>query len=190
MSFKSNFMRKLWLLFVLLFSANAFSQAIISNSRSVQKVPRAKSMGSSPWRVGGGAGFSMGNNDYVGFSITPFVGYEVIQNMELGLATGYQYVSRKTSKQNLFNIGPYLNYYPIPELFTRLQYEYYTGNAKVKSTGETYSFDENALWVGAGYRNVGQVQLYVGIMYNLLYNSDSKIFSNGFRPIVGVSFHL
>lgn len=183
-------MRKILVLLMLMFSMNAFSQTVIRNGKSISQAPRAKQIGPSPWRVGGGAGFTMGGSDYVGFSIAPFVGYEVVQNLEIGLAAGYQYVGRKNSKQNLFHVGPYTNYYPIPEMFLRLQYEYYTGTAKIKSTQESLSFDENALWVGAGYRSYGMVQFHVGIMYNLLYNSDSKIFTNGFRPIVGVSVQL
>lgn len=175
---------------MVLFSTSLFSQAIIKNGRKVGATPtKTKRVGESPWRAGGGVGFSMGNN-YTGLSIAPFLGYEVVENLELGIATGYQYVSRKNSKLNLYNVGPYLNFYPIPELFARLQYEYFTGNIKNKHTDLKQSFDENALWVGAGYRNYGQVQFFAGIMYNVLYKSDSRIFDNGFRPIVGVSFHL
>lgn len=148
------------------------------------------------WRVGGGIGLGFGSNDYFGISITPFVSYEIAPSLEGGISTGYQYSKWSNSRQNLFNIGPYLNYYPIPNLFTRVHYEYYTGKYKYDSgssfMGEDYdyNFDESALWLGAGYRSSGKIQFFTGLMYNVLYDDDSSIFSTGLRPIVGVSFGL
>lgn len=184
-------MRNLVLLLVLVFSTTLFSQnrSVIRDGRQVKATPKKKN-NSQPWRVGGGVGFSIGNNDYLGFSVAPFIGYEVVRNLELGVATGYKFSKRRNSKQNLFNVGPYLNFFPIPEFFARLQYEYFTGSTKIRSTDHSFHFDENALWVGAGYRNRGPVQFHAGLMYNLLYNRDSKIFTNGFRPIAGVSFRI
>lgn len=181
---------------MLTISAWSQQRNVIQNGRAVQKPTAVKANTgqrlSNPWRVGGGVGLSFGDNSYMGFSIAPFVGYELNPYTELGIAAGYQYSKDDYIKQNLFKVGPYVNVYPIPEIFGRVQYEYYTGSAKAKSNygGEKYTFDENALWVGAGYRNTGPVQFYIGLMYNVLYNHDSKIFSNGFRPIAGVSFQI
>lgn len=141
----------------------------------------------SPWRFGGGLGFNFGSDDYFSVYAAPFVGYEIGPKIETGVSAGYQYSNWKASRQNVFNIGPYLNYYPVAGLFTRAQYEYYTGSNTVKHSHLKSSFDENALWVGAGYRSPGRVSFYAGLMYNLLYKSESSIFSNGFRPIVGIS---
>jgi len=143
------------------------------------------------WRVGGGLGLNFGSNDYFGFTISPFIGYEIIRNLEGGLALGYQYSKSKYYKQNLFDIGPYLNFYPISSLFLRARYDYYTGNRKIKATSRSRNFDENALWLGGGYRSGGgNVHFYVGLMYNVLYDKDKSLFSNGFRPIVGVSIGI
>lgn len=143
-----------------------------------------------PWRAGGGVGLSLGSGDYFGVSVSPFLGYTLTRELEVGASVGYQYSNWKQAKQNLFNGGPYLNYYPIPNLFARVQYEYYTGNTKNKQTGNKNNFNENALWFGAGYRSPGRVSFYTGLMYNVLYKNDSRLFSNGFRPIIGVSIGI
>lgn len=143
------------------------------------------------WRFGGGLGLGFGNNGYFGFAISPFVGYEIIPQLEGGFTVGYQYSKWSDSKQNLFNAGPYLNYYPIPSLFARAHYEYYTGTNEIEYEFEAdnfkYNFNESALWLGGGYRTTGKVQLYAGLMYNVLYDKSSSLFSTGLRPILGVS---
>ena len=145
----------------------------------------------SKWRVGGGVGLGFGSNNYFGFAISPFVGYEITPQLEAGVTAGYQYSKWSDAKQNVFNAGPYLNYYPIPSLFTRIHYEYYTGAHQYDyefGGSNKYNFDESALWMGAGYRNIGKVQCYAGLMYNVLYKEESSLFSSGLRPILGVSF--
>lgn len=146
------------------------------------------------WRFGGGLGLGFGSNGYFGFAISPFVGYEIIPQLEGGLTVGYQYSKWSDSKQNLFNAGPYLNYYPIPSLFARAHYEYYTGTNEIEYEFESdnfkYNFNESALWLGGGYRTTGKVQLYAGLMYNVLYDKSSSLFSTGLRPILGVSVGL
>lgn len=145
----------------------------------------------SKWRFGGGLGLGFGSNGYFGFAISPFVGYEIIPQLEGGLTVGYQYSKWSDSKQNLFNAGPYLNYYPIPSLFARAHYEYYTGTNEIEydydADNYKYNFNESALWLGGGYRTTGKVQLYAGLMYNVLYDKSSSLFSTGLRPILGVS---
>lgn len=144
------------------------------------------------WRVGGGIGLGMGSNDSFNFNISPFIGYEITPQVEAGISAGYQYSKWKYSKTNLFNIGPYLNAYPFQGLFLRAHYEYYTGNIKNRvDSNYSENFEENALWLGGGYRSTGKVQFYTGLMYNVLYKEDdSKIFSNGLRPIAGISVAL
>lgn len=144
----------------------------------------------SKWRFGGGLGLGFGSNGYFGFAISPFVGYEIIPQLEAGATVGYQYSKWNDSKQNLFNFGPYLNYYPISFLFARAHFEHYTGKNKFDygSIGSgSYTFDESALWLGGGYRSTGRVQFFAGIMYNVLYKEETSLFSTGLRPIVGIS---
>ncbi len=149
-----------------------------------------KANGNNEWRVGGTAGVNFGNNNYFGFSISPFVGYRVSSLVEPGITAGYLYSKSDFIQQNLFHFGPYVNIYPVDNLFLRTQYEYYFGKLESQSTNYSRNISENALWIGGGYRSGGAVQLYVGLMYNVLYDGDKSFFSSGLRPIAGVSIRI
>ena len=174
-------MKYILLLSCLLFSGLTYSQIGIGSSTANYQ---------DKWRVGGGVAMNFGDNGAFALNVSPFIGYEVVTNLEAGVSTGYQYSKYRDLKQNLFSVGPYLNYYPIPSLFVRAQYEYYTGNAKIKHSSQSNSFDESALWLGGGYRTGGRVQLYVGMLYNVLYKENESLFAEAFQPIVGVSVGL
>lgn len=172
-------MRKTVFIVFLLCSGIAFSQI---------NLPATTPQNS--WRVGGNIGLSFGGNDYFGFAISPFLGYEITPNFEGGITAGYRYSKWRHSKRNMFNVGPYINFYPVNSLFLRAHYEYYTGSQKYDHIPQTHNFDENALWIGGGYRSGGKVKVYVGLMYNVLYKKDESIFANGLRPILGVSIAI
>lgn len=169
-------MKKLFLLILLISSTGIYAQSLLTVSDNSDRI-----------RVGGGMGLNFGDHGYFGLNISPFIGYEILPELEGGIGVGYHFATSKISKQNLFKVGPYVNYYPTPEFFARVQYEFYSGNHTLKSTSVKRSFDENALWIGAGYQSVGRVRFYAGMMYNLLYKSDSRVFSNAFQPILGVN---
>lgn len=145
------------------------------------------------WRFGGGLGLSFGNNGYFGFNVSPSVGYMIANNLELGATAGYQYAKDDYAKLNLFNAGPYVNFFPVENLFLRANYMYYTGKQKYN---ERYNYnyetnlDESALWLGAGYQSSGPVRFQAGVMYNVLYKENESIFSSGFQPFMGVSIGL
>lgn len=172
-------MKKIFFITCILFTSLAFSQINVSKSKIENR-----------WRVGGNIGLSFGSNDYFGFGIAPSIGYKITESLEGGITVGYRYSDWKYSKQHMLNTGPYLNYYAIQNLFLRAHYEYYNGTQKNKLTSNSSSFDENALWLGAGYQSGGRVKVYFGLMYNVLYKDNESIFSNGIRPIGGISFSL
>lgn len=174
-------MRYILLISCLLFSGLTYSQIGIGSSTANYQ---------DKWRVGGGVAMNFGDNGAFALNVSPFIGYEVVKNLEAGVSTGYQYSKYRDVKQNLFSVGPYLNYYPIQSIFVRAQYEHYTGNEKIRHSPHSYSFDESALWLGGGYRTGGRVQLYVGMLYNVLYKENESLFAEAFQPIVGVSVGL
>lgn len=174
-------MRYILLLSCLLLSGFAYSQIGIGSSSVSQQ---------EKWRVGGGVAMNFGDHGAFALNVSPFIGYEVVQNLEAGVSTGYQYSKYRDVKQNLFSLGPYINFYPIQSIFVRAQYEYYTGNTKFKHLDQSSSFDENALWIGGGYRSTGRVQFYAGIIYNVLYKEKTSLFAEAYQPIVGVSVGL
>lgn len=174
-------MRGILLLSCLLFTGLAYSQIGIGSS-SINK--------QNNWRVGGGVAMNFGNHGAFALNVSPFIGYELSPNLEGGVTTGYQYSKYRDQKQNLFSVGPYLNFYPIQSLFLRTQFEYFTGSVKIKNSSYSTSFDESALWIGGGYRTGGRVQMYAGILYNVLYKENKSLFSEAYQPIVGISIGL
>ncbi|PVX51957.1 hypothetical protein C7377_0251 [Balneicella halophila] len=150
-----------------------------------QKIEIPKKSVPNPWRFGGGLGLSIGNNS-TGIHIAPSIGYMVSPKLETGVTLAYTYNKYDDYKYNLFSGGLFSNYQIIPELFTRIHYEYYTGNRKYNGLSDT--FNENSLWIGAGYQNYGRVRFQTGIMYNVLHDSDDSVFDSPWRPFAGVSF--
>ncbi len=149
----------------------------------------------SHWRTGGGIGVAFGSNRYFEIQVNPSLGYQFNNQIETGITTGYTYTSDNYAKQNIFNIGPYLNYYPIQNLFLRVNYLYYTGEMKLtwsdyKKYTTSYNIDESALWLGAGYQTSGTVRFQIGWLYNVLYDKDKSIFNSAWQPFAGVSIHL
>lgn len=150
------------------------------------------------WRFGGGLGLSFGNDSYFGFNISPSIGYMISTNLEVGGIAGYQHLSNNYYKRNLFNVGLYINFFPIENIFVRANYVYYTGketyrtkNLQYETISESYNVEESALWLGAGYQTSGPIKFQVGAMYNVLYkDNDTGIFSSGFQPFMGVSVGL
>ena len=178
-------MKKILLfIFSLTLSTLAFSQ--VSQNQSIE----------NNWRFGGGLGLSFGNNSYFSFNISPSIGYMVANNFEVGGIAGYQYGKDDYYKQNLFNVGPYINFYPIENIFLRANYMYYTGKQKYENSSPFYNsvseidIDESALWLGAGYQSSGPVRFQAGVMYNVLYKENESIFSSGLQPFMGVSIGL
>ncbi len=151
---------------------------------TAQKVEIPQESKVNRWRFGGGLGLSFGNHSS-GVRIAPSVGYMITNDLEAGATLGYTYNKYRDYKYNVFSGGLFANYHIIPSLFTRAHYEYYTG--KQKFQGISNSFNEDALWLGAGYQSTGAVSFQAGIMYNVLYDSDSSIYSSAWQPFAGVS---
>lgn len=149
-----------------------------------QKIEIPKESNANRWRFGGGLGLSVGNNSTT-INVAPSLGYMVTPKLETGATIGYAYSKYRDYKSNVFSGGFFGNYHIIPELFTRAQFEYYTGNRKYNDLSD--NFNEKALWVGAGYQNYGRVRFQTGIMYNVLHDKDNSIFSSPWRPFAGVS---
>ncbi len=203
-------MKKASTLILILLSFNSFGQVNSSNLKypsqnEVQKYKNSEDKTSEQnknqstfnnWRIGGGLGIGFGNNGYFNLQISPSVGYMVSNNLELGGIAGYSYAKNDWYKQNIFNIGPYINYFPIENLFLRANYMYYTGKQKYDNnlpfynSVDEFNLDESALWLGGGYQSSGNVRFQAGILYNVLYKEDESIFSSGFQPFVGVAIGL
>lgn len=142
------------------------------------------------WRLGFTGGISFGNNEYFSTSISSALGYYLGQGIEAGMTAGFQHSGNKLYNYNLFSGGPYANYSFIPQMFARVHYEYYTGTQKNKVFNYKSNINESALWVGGGYQSNGRVGIRAGIMYNVLYKENSRIFSSALKPFAGIVFSL
>lgn len=162
----------------------SFFVLLLCSSAWTQKIEIPKELNTSRWRFGGGLGLSVGNNS-TGIYISPSLGYMITSDLETGATLAYSYNKYRNYKYNVFSGGIFGNYHIIPELFTRVHYEYYVGDRKYNNLSDT--FNENALWIGAGYQNYGRVRFQAGIMYNTLYDEENSLFSSPWRPFAGIS---
>lgn len=173
--------KKILILVMSLFSVFAMAQMGIGTQLSNGKL-----------KVGGSIGVSFGNNSTTNINIAPSVGYMLSDHLEAGAFVGYQHSSSDYQSANLFSGGPYATYYVWQDLFARAQFEFYTGKQKIKSTDFSRNFNDQALWIGGGYQNQGIIKYQVGLMYNVLYDSDDpdRIFNSPLRPFGGISIAL
>ncbi|MDO5654805.1 MAG: hypothetical protein Q4G27_01550 [Flavobacteriaceae bacterium] len=168
-----------------------FSLFIIFGMSTVySQIGMGTSVNEGKWRIGGGVGLGFGNNGYFGFNISPYAGYAVLPNMEMGVTAGFQYGKNDYYKSNLFSTGPYVNYYIANQFFARGHYEYFSGTQTLLNNDQKFSFDESALWLGGGYQSTGRVRFQTGILYNVLYKENESIFRSPIRPFGGIAVSL
>lgn len=173
-------MKKLFLTFgFMLFVGGIMAQNIL--------VP--KQSGGSPWSIGGNIGVS-GQNGGWDISLAPRLGYQMAENLEAGFNINYTFGKQYSTKYQILGIGPEINYH-FSGLFAGVAYLYNSVWTKSKF-GKGIHIDENALFLGGGYRHHigGNTYLMGGIRYNVLYKKEKSIFSSAFLPYFGVSVGL
>lgn len=149
----------------------------------------------SKWTFGGYAGvggaFGSGGGGTTVY-ITPRVGYKVSDNFELGLSGNFSWGNSKYYSSTMFGIGPFANYYFGRRFYLSGLFQEYFVNQKDKVYDLKYDFDEAALYLGGGYmQRIGnRAYMQIGLMYNVLYNSDDSVFGGGFVPNVGIVYGL
>lgn len=96
--------------------------------------------------------------------------------------------SSKYYSSTILGVGPFANYYIGRSFYLSSLFQQYFINTKDKLYNETYSAEEAALYLGAGYmQNVGNgIYMQFGVMYNVLYKDQTSVFSSGLVPSVGV----
>lgn len=142
----------------------------------------------SKWQLGGGIGMSAGNNS-LAINVSPSLGYAVSNSLEVGVTGAYTYNSYRNSNYSVFSAGLYSNYWITPDFFARGHYENFTGKQKTNNIKQ--NFNEDALWLGAGYqRMMGNMTFQAGMTYNVLYKKDKSLFSSPIRPFVAVIFAI
>lgn len=148
----------------------------------------------SKWTFGGSAGLggSFGNGGGTTVYLTPKVGYKITNDFEAGLAGNFSWNNSKYFSSTIVGVGPFANYYIGRSFYLSSLFQQYFINTKEKFYNDKYSTDESALYLGAGYmQNLGNgVYMQLGVMYNVLYDDQTSIFSSGFVPNVGIVIGL
>ncbi|SHJ00456.1 hypothetical protein SAMN05443429_107112 [Cruoricaptor ignavus] len=157
--------------------------------------PTVRAGKESRWTFGGGIGFGLsgGSSGYgTSISISPRVGYLASPELEAGLMGSAGWASGKYYSHSMYGVGPFANYYVLPNLFLHADYRHYFYNWKDKVYDYKTDGDEGTLNLGAGYnvRLGNKAALQVGAYYNVLYKKDSSIFGSGFTPVFGVVFGI
>ncbi len=151
-------------------------------------------------RVVVGGGLGLGFNRGFNIQANPDIGYR-IKGFEFGASVGIAYQKYNGTddlydpdfKYTLWNFGPYLLYMPIPQIYLRGQYQFYTGKWDIKSVNyQDQNYNESTLWLGGGYQDKIAEHVYyrIGFLYNVLYDENDSIFNSGFIPTIGISAGL
>lgn len=168
-----------WLLLTLLMMS--FAQAQIAGS-----LP----LGDNKWRIGGAAGLggSFGNNAGWSISLSPRVGYALTPEAEVGLVGSFAYTKSDWFTSTHTGIGPFAQYYLGSRFFGSVMFQQYFFNITDRSTQNTFSRDESALFLGGGYlQPIGARTFFqIGLMYNVLYKEKTSFLNSALVPNAGI----
>lgn len=176
-------------LLIILFVLNGFTAAAqrtyTSSGRPLNAMKKKEQhkKGFDPSRIvlGGGIGFSL-TDEITTFSISPVVGYRVLDKLAVGIGGGYQYFQQKdffsVTDQNGFqsyydlkasitSVSVWVRYMPFKHLIVHAEYEhnFFSFN--------NYGFDPN------GTGNI--------VPYKERYNAPSVLLGIGYRQPIGAN---
>ena len=148
----------------------------------------------SNWTFGGyaGLGGAFGNGGGVSLYITPRIGYNVTDYFELGAAGNFTWNNSKYYSSTMTGVGPFAHFYVGRNFYLGAMYQHYFVNQKDKTYHYKYDIEEDALYIGGGYmQKLGdRIYMQIGGMYNILYDSNTSVFSGGFIPNIGIVYGL
>lgn len=171
--------KNLFLLLFLIGMANLTAQNILLPSNNKP----------SGWNVGGNIGFSA-ENQGLDLIIAPRIGKLITENLEFAFNVNYTFRKYYSTKFHIFGVGPEVNYF-LNNFAGHISYLYNTVSTR-NSFGKSTFLSENALFLGAGYRQHlgGNTYAQAGVRYNVLYKKENSIFSSAFTPYFGISVGL
>jgi hypothetical protein len=124
---------------------------------------------------GGGVGLGFGDVDYV--SIEPLVGWHVHPKIAVGVSPIYRWTNDSRYPESVsttnYGIRGFLQYYPVPNFFGEVEYEY-LDYEYVLPTLDTARSTANNVFVGGGISRPlgGKAALFASALYNLSYDSN------------------
>ncbi|MCL2510902.1 MAG: hypothetical protein FWF09_02500 [Bacteroidales bacterium] len=175
-------------LFVFLGSCFVAAQSKGSNSSNVKKKSPLGQI-----RVGGSLTGGVSNNYYF-LSAAPRVSMEVTKWFVPGVTAAYMYAQETANPYkattNTYGAGVFTDFYPVQNVFGRIEYQHLWYNQKVTGGGEPqkYTFDDDFLLMGAGVKvPVGnKMSMFGSVLFNVLNNNEKSeryMFQNPFYSI-------
>ena len=139
--------------------------------------------------IGGNIGFHWQNDDFL-LTFAPRLGWNFSENFEVAFNLNYTYRNVLNTKYHILGLGPEISYF-FNNFSANVMYLYNDVSMKSKHS-QTLNFDENALFLGVGYRQYisTNTYMYAGMRYNVLYKEGKSVFSSAFTPYVGISVGL
>ena len=144
---------------------------------------------------GGNIGGSLGNVSSF-FMIQPMVGYKITDKFQAGLCPLYIYSSRTyqfssgknfTQSINAYGPGVFGRYLINDNIFAHVEYLGLSYKIYDELSGLDVSKFSNSAFVGGGYMP-GGTGVYIVVLYDLLYNSQTSFYSNPLDIRIGFVF--
>ncbi len=156
MTYKSDLMKKLFLITIA-----AFSSLSIFAQTETDATEEIKTGGFKPELLFTGGSLNIGYfNGVTSLGATPQLGYSLAKWMDAGIIFGYTYTSQHDDlgtsyRQTIIGPGAFVKLFPIDFLFASVQYEHNFLRQKIIYPGgtEIYKTDVNSLLLGIGYTN-------------------------------------
>ena len=168
-----------------------FFMFLFSMTAIAQEVPEAEKGKSEFWkrvRIGGGFGLSIGSG-YTDVTLAPGAIYNFNDYFAAGIGLQGSYVKVRDEWNSWIYGGSILGLVnPIPQIQLSAELEQVRVNAEyelVDGGSVDDDFWNTALFVGAGYRTNN---VTVGIRYNVLHDSDRRVYNDAWMPFVRVYF--
>ncbi|WP_346983626.1 hypothetical protein [Chryseobacterium sp. POE27] len=142
---------------------------------------------SNRWTFGGGIGVGFGSNSAFYLSASPRVGYRLTDDLETGIVGSVSWQTSDFYRSTMFGAGPFVNYYFARSFYVGANFQHYFINYKDKYYDYKMNEEESALYLGGGYmQRIGNNSfMQIGLMYNVLWQENSSIFSSGLIPNIG-----
>jgi len=175
-------MKIVTLLFLLIFTHQAFSQYTSEESNQKEKNPLSKLQFKDRLYTGGNVAFSA-QNSWFFVEASPYVGYRVTHNYSVGLGAKYIYVGSRQQGVNWSIYGGSLfNRYKFNEsLFAHAEFEFLRAYDLNPNSPNYYARDyAKMFFIGAGYNSSigGAASIQIMVLYDLIDDVNSPYQSN------------
>lgn len=148
------------------------------------------------WMAGGETGFQSSKpkdgKANTTFTLSPDIGYYIIDDLAVGLAGTYSRTSSNSISLTILSLNPWARYYVYKDIFGRISYQ--AGNYRLEFDSEEAKTTFNGVEIGAGYSAwlSNSVAIEPVLFYSVFSSKDESenIRENGFGVRVGIQVFL